>query len=198
MKILAVADYPVLAQGGDGITLDVQPDLILSCGDLKPEYLTALLRHFKAPLYYIKGNHDMRDPGNLPGEALDIHGRLIDFHGHRILGLKGSYWYNGGDNQYTEREMMGIIRSLKPSIRKAGGIDIVISHAAPLGIHDGKDQCHRGFKSFRRLIDGYQPRYFLHGHIHQNFDDPMERITMSGSTKVINCCGYYYIDSENE
>ena len=33
-------------------------DLIISCGDLKPEYLTFLVTMGKAPLLYVHGNHD--------------------------------------------------------------------------------------------------------------------------------------------
>ena len=34
-------------------------DLIISCGDLPPEYLTSLVDAIGAPLYYVGGNHDL-------------------------------------------------------------------------------------------------------------------------------------------
>ena len=33
-------------------------DLILSCGDLKPEYLSFLVTMAKCPVLYVHGNHD--------------------------------------------------------------------------------------------------------------------------------------------
>ena len=33
-------------------------DLMLSCGDLKAEYLSFLATLGRAPLYYVRGNHD--------------------------------------------------------------------------------------------------------------------------------------------
>ena len=33
-------------------------DLILSCGDLKPEYLSFLATFSKVPILYVRGNHD--------------------------------------------------------------------------------------------------------------------------------------------
>ena len=33
-------------------------DLILSCGDLKPEYLSFLATFAKVPILYVRGNHD--------------------------------------------------------------------------------------------------------------------------------------------
>ena len=35
-------------------------DLILSCGDLDPEYLSFLVTMINCPLYYVHGNHDER------------------------------------------------------------------------------------------------------------------------------------------
>jgi Icc-related predicted phosphoesterase len=39
----------------------------------------------------------------------------------------------------------------------------------PLGIGDGKDLCHQGFKSFNDLLDKYQPKFMLHGHMHLDY-----------------------------
>ena len=59
MKILLVADeeskflwdhYQPGALGGI--------DLILSCGDLKADYLSFLVTMGHAPVYYVHGNHD--------------------------------------------------------------------------------------------------------------------------------------------
>jgi len=199
MNILAVADYSVLLQNNRIKTEGFeQVDLILSCGDLSLEYLSALSSAFDAPLYFVKGNHDIRVDGVTPDGCFDIHAKLVQFNGVNILGLEGCRWYNGGLHQYTEAEMRRMVSRLKGEIRRRGSVDIIVTHAAPRHIHDGEDQCHQGFKCFRSLIRKYKPLYFLHGHIHGNFPDPSERITRMQNTSVVNCCGYYYIERVNE
>ena len=44
--------------------------------------------------------------------------------------------------------------------------DTVRETALPYRIHDGEDQCHRGFRSFLGLMDRHAPRYLIHGHRH--------------------------------
>ena len=59
MKLLALADEesPALWDYYTAGRLS-EYDLILSCGDLKPEYLTFLVTMGRAPLLYVHGNHD--------------------------------------------------------------------------------------------------------------------------------------------
>ena len=169
-------------------------DLIVSCGDLPPEYLTRLVHRFNVPLYYVNGNHDIRYKETRPEGGFNLHGRLVDKGGINILGLEGSHWYNGGPFQYTEGQMRSIIRRLRPVLWWRGGVDVVIAHAPPRHIHDAEDPCHKGFECFRWLIEKYQPTYFIHGHIHQNFADPSERMTLYKSTKVVNAYGYCILE----
>lgn len=199
MKILVVSDsiektlYPKLESNKFP-----SPDLIISCGDLPPEYLSFLMSAFQVPLCYVRGNHDIRYDSKPPVGCIDMHCRLERFGEVKILGLEGSRWYNGGPNQYTESRMKKIIRGLRWKIWRNKGVDIIITHAPPRYIRDAEDQCHRGFKCFRQLIDRYSPRYFLHGHIHNCFDDPAHRITLVNQTKVINTCGYYFFEIEKD
>jgi len=199
MKILSVSDYvePLLYDQFDpqrfkGI------ELILSCGDLPPEYLCFLANAFRVPLFYVHGNHDIRHQSKPSGDCTDIHARLVRFKGINLLGLEGSYWYNGGPHQYTENEMRMIVWKLRPKIWLRGGIDIVITHAPPLKIHDQADRCHRGFKVFRWLIERYSPGYFVHGHIHFDASDASLRETIVNKTKVINTCGYFIFEVWHE
>lgn len=195
MRILSVSDY-VVSDLYDNLEVERFPkmDLILSCGDLPPEYLSYLYTSFNAPLYYVCGNHDIRYDSKTPGGCVDLNAKIIQFQGIKILGLEGSRWYNGGPHQYRERKMWKTIRSLRLKVWRQKGIDIIITHAPPRYIHDAEDPCHRGFKSFRWLIDNYCPNYFIHGHIHAEFDDPAERITKINKTKVVNTYGYYIFE----
>ncbi|SDO58124.1 metallophosphoesterase family protein [Desulforhopalus singaporensis] len=196
MKILTVADTecgelldPV--KGGPPLA---GIDLILGCGDLAPEYLTTLRNRFEVPLYYVLGNHDLRHHHSPPQYCTPIHRRIVNFNNLGIIGFSGSRWYNGSANQYTEKQMAGYIGKMRFGIWKNRGIDIVIAHAPPRFINDAEDPCHRGFRSYRRLIDKYRPSYFLHGHIHTLFDDDNQRITTINNTSVINCYGFYVLE----
>ena len=33
-----------------------------------------------------------------------------------------------------------------------------------------KRQAHRGFECFNEILDEYQPKWFIHGHVHLNYD----------------------------
>jgi predicted phosphodiesterase len=195
IRILSVSDSvePRL-KAPSGIQQLGNIDLIVSCGDLPPEYLTLLIDWVKAPLYYVGGNHDIRYEAKPPEGGLNLHARLVAFEGLNILGLEGSHWYNGGPYQYTEARMRAILRRLRLRLWWQGGVDVVITHAPPRHIHDAEDPCHRGFECYHRLIQKYQPQYFIHGHIHRTFDHPDDRITVVGKTKVVNTYGYNILE----
>jgi Icc-related predicted phosphoesterase len=195
MKILSVSDQvePILYEPG-GNKWFPGIDLILSCGDLPPEYLTYLVTVFNVPLFYIRGNHDARYDLKPPQGCVDLHGRIIVYKDVRIMGLEGCQWYNGGLLQYTEKQMARMVLKTKLKIWWNSGIDIVISHAPPKGVHDRKDICHKGFKCFRGIINRYSPNYFLHGHIHTSFKNTKERKTIINKTQVINTFGYHVFD----
>jgi Icc-related predicted phosphoesterase len=173
-------------------------DLILSCGDLPPEFLTSLTVACNVPLFYVCGNHDIRYIDKKPQGCTDIHKRIVHVCGLKIMGLEGSIWYNGGPYQYKESEMRSMIRQMRFPLWMNKGVDLVISHAPPRDIHDRPDPCHVGFSGFRSLIEKYQPAYFVHGHIHQEFSDPLERITIAGKTKVVNTYGFFFLEIKSQ
>ncbi|MBF0378591.1 MAG: metallophosphoesterase [Desulfamplus sp.] len=195
MRILSISDVvvPSLYNEFDKKKFD-SIDLVLSCGDLPPEYLSFILHSLNAPLYYVRGNHDIRYDLKPPMGCTDIHGKIVKFNQIKIIGLGGSRWYNGGMNQYTEAQMKKFIRKMQFSIWWNRGVDIVITHSPPRHIHDAEDRCHRGFRSFCNFIDKYKPDYFIHGHIHRHFTCQEERITTVNKTKVINTYGYNIIE----
>lgn len=199
MRILSVSDRiePILyndqaARRFEGV------DLILACGDLAPEYLTFLRNIFKVTLFYVAGNHDIRYPENPPAGCINLHGRIENFRGFKILGLEGSRWYNGGLYQYTEAQMRKTIFSLWPKLWWRGGADIIVTHAPPRYIHDAEDPCHKGFKCYHRLIDKFSPRCLVHGHIHSEFTDDAQRVTVINQTKVINSYGFFIFEIDSD
>ena len=196
MTVLAVGDEIDERLLGETLPAHLQGvRLLLSCGDLPADYLEALMDRFSVPLLYVRGNHDLRYR-ETPPPGEDIHGRVVTMAGLRILGFEGSIWYNGEGVQYTERQMWWRVLAARPAVWRARGVDIVVTHAPPCGIHDGQDVCHTGFRAFRTLIDALHPRYFVHGHSHLSYAPKAARVTVVGETRVVNACRHALIPVE--
>ena len=172
MNILAISDIelpkmqslPYLRR-----TYDEDVHLVVSCGDLSAAYIEFITSVLNTPLFYVRGNHDESYIERPPGGD-DLHRRVVHYRGLWFAGLEGSLRYNRGHIQYTEAEMLMNVLGLAPGmlLRRAlwgTGVDVMVTHAPPRGIHDRQDRPHRGFRSFRLLIRLFRPRYLLHGHI---------------------------------
>lgn len=191
MKILVVSDEesPALWDYYTPGKLDGY-DLILSCGDLKAEYLSFLVTMGKCPVLYVHGNHDTAYD-YAPPEGCDcIDGKVVVYNGLRLVGLGGCLRYHPGTHQYTDREMGRRIRSLRRALWKTKGVDVVVTHAPPRGVGDGEDPAHIGFSSLLSLLDKYRPAYLVHGHVHLRYG-VKTRENSYGDTAVINCTGRY-------
>ncbi len=169
-------------------------DLILSAGDLNSRYLSFLVTMARCPLLYVHGNHD-GSYEQFPPEGCDcIDGKLVTVNGLRILGLGGSRCYNRGPYQYTERQMRHRIRRMTFPLYRAGGVDLILTHAPVRGFGDLEDLPHRGFEAFQPLLDKYHPKYFVHGHVHMNYGSNLPRTRKYGDTTLINCYEKYVIE----
>lgn len=167
-------------------------DLIISCGDLKPQYLSFLATFAKVPILYVHGNHDAVYDQTPPDGCICIDDDLYVYNGIRILGLGGSKCYNFGPYQYTEKEMKLRIFKLHRKIRKHKGFDILVTHAPAHQFNDGEDLPHSGFQVFRDLLDKYAPKYFIHGHVHLNYSWKLQReCQYNKQTTVINAFEKY-------
>lgn len=172
-------------------------DLIISCGDLKPQYLSFLATYAKVPVLYVHGNHDAAYKSNPPEGCICIDNDIYVHEGVRILGLGGSKCYNYGPFQYTDREMSNRVRRLWRKLRKHKGFDILVTHAPAYQFNDGEDLPHSGFCAFRELLDKYQPKYFLHGHVHLNYNINQQReCQYNKHTTVINGYEKYIFEYE--
>lgn len=172
-------------------------DLIISCGDLAPEYLSFLVTMSTAPVLYVHGNHDGKYDKRPPEGCECIEDRLVTVGGLRILGLGGSIRYNDGDHQYTEEEMASRIRKLRWKIRRAGGVDLVVTHSPISGLgDDSKSHVHKGFDAFHTLLERYRPRFWAYGHVHTSYGANIPRLQQHGETTLINCCERYTLDVE--
>lgn len=195
MKILAIADHesPLLWDYFDKSYLE-GIDLILSCGDLKPQYLSFLATFTQAPVLYVHGNHDDRYEETPPDGCICIEDKIYVHEGVRILGLGGSMRYKPGEHQYTQSEMRWRVRRLWWSLKFRKGFDILLTHSPAYQFNDGDDLPHRGFEVFRTLLDKYKPAFFVHGHVHLNYGRKYSRLSAYNETQVINAYEKYIFE----
>ena len=195
MKILAIADEEVMSLWDNYVPGRLKDyDLILSCGDLHAAYLSFLVTMGRAPVLYVHGNHDIGYEINPPEGCDCIEDKLVICKGLRILGLGGCMRYRPGAHQYTDTQMRKRIRKVRRMIERAGGVDIVVTHAPPKGVGDAPDPAHQGFEALLELIDRYHPQYLIHGHVHLRYERDVPREREYAGTKVINACQSYVLD----
>ena len=195
MKILAVADEESSALWDYYIPGRLKDyDLMISCGDLKADYLSFLVTMGRSPLLYVHGNHDTHYDKNPPQGCDCIDDCLISYNGIRILGLGGCRRYHAGAHQYTEKEMRRRIRKLKWKLWRLGGVDIVVTHAPPEGLGDSDDPAHWGFAAFRDLLDKYHPKYLVHGHVHMSYGHDIPRTLEYNGTTIVNAFERYVLE----
>ncbi len=184
-------------------------DFVLSCGDLPFPYLEYVLTMLNVPLLYVPGNHD-RPTHTIDGRtvawpegAVNIDGRAFTLRlSNRppltVVGFGGSMKYGGTTNQYTNWEMRTRVAAIELRLLwnrwvKRRGVDILVTHAPPLGIHDGKDLCHKGFRSFLGFIRRHRPIYHFHGHVHPAYGYDVEPRKYYG-TEIRNIYGYELLE----
>ncbi len=192
MKILSVSDEecPALWDYYQPGRLK-EYDLILSCGDLSSQYLSFLVTMARCPVLYVHGNHD-GSYDQKPPEGCDcIDDHIVLYNGIRILGLGGCRKYHPGPHQYTEQQMRHRIARLRWQLWRLGGVDIVVTHAAPEGLGDTDDPAHWGFAALRELLDQYHPQYLIHGHVHMSYGHDIPRELQYNGTRIINACQRY-------
>jgi Icc-related predicted phosphoesterase len=178
--------------------------LVISCGDLPYYYQEYIISLLDVPLYFVRGNHDKEIEfgsganRSAPGGGIDLHRRVINDRGLLIAGVEGSLRYRDGPFQYSQSQMWRHILALTPKLvrnRLIYGryLDIFVTHAPPLGIHDQDDLTHRGIEAFRWFIQVFRPAIHLHGHIHVIMPNTIT-VTQVGTTWVINGYGFREID----
>ena len=195
MKILTIADeicpafwdYYVPGRLADF-------DLIISCGDLNPKYLSFIVTMARCPVLYVPGNHDTRYVKDPPEGCDSIDGRIVIYNGLKIMGLGGCKRYHPGPYQYTEKQMKWRLFRMRWPLKKVGGVDMLVTHAPPKDLGDAPDRAHWGFETFREFLDEYHPRYFLHGHVHMTYNAKQPRVREYGTTTLINAYERYVLE----
>ncbi len=173
-------------------------DLIISCGDLAPEYLSFLVTLSSVPVLYVHGNHDEKYDMSPPEGCICIEDQIYVHKGVRILGLGGSMRYSSGKYQYTEWQMKQRAAKLRLQLFRRRGFDILVTHAPAYELNDGRDLPHQGFQIFRTLIEKYRPKFFLHGHVHLAYGRGHKRYDKYRDTHVINAYERCVFEFEDE
>ncbi len=222
MKILCVSDHiDPLVYSPSIKQRFAEVQLVLSAGDLPLSYYDFIMSTLNKPLLFVFGNHNLRfmplytgnvDPfgrGRLTGQGIDIYRPTgATYIGSRVrrekslllAGLGGSFWYNGGENQHKEFHVALRILKLLPRLlynrlRFGRYLDILLTHAPPLGIHDQEDPCHRGFRIFLWFMRRFKPKYLVHGHTHL-YSASAVRMSRYEQTTVVNAYDHVVIDVE--
>ncbi len=168
-------------------------DVILSCGDLKPSYLSFLTTMVSAPLFYVHGNHDGRMLEQPPEGCVSLEEEMQVVKGVRFIGFGGCNSRNPKPFHYREQDVARQVTRRMQEISWHGGFDVLVTHSPASGLGDGEDPFHRGFRAYRTLLDLYQPAWHFHGHQHLNYGRG-KRSLQHGATQIYNAFGYSLLD----
>lgn len=191
VRVLAVADEEIPAARSR--MLDLQVDLVVAAGDLPWDYLEMIVSALGVPAAYVPGNHDPAiRQGAAPRGMVSVDEQVVSVGGLRIAGLGGCVRYNDGHHQYTQKEYDQRARRL---IKRAQGpIDVLLTHAPPLGLGDGTDPSHIGISALQGVIEELRPTWHLHGHIHPYGMRKPDR--QLGSTTIRNVIPWQLLEIE--
>jgi hypothetical protein len=203
VRVLAVSDEVDPLLRSDARTVGAV-QLVLACGDLPFDYLRHLAGSLDVPLVFVPGSHDPDligyrggafptvvrfDEPPWPDVEVNADGRVVDVAGLRLAGLGGCRRYAPGPNQYSDHEQARRAHRLVATARLRSwhdgrGVDVLLTHAPPLGVGDAADVAHRGFPALHGVVGRLHPLLLLHGHVHPSGDAPHDR--WLGETAVCN------------
>ncbi len=142
---------------------DLQYDVCLLLGDISGTYLDMILKYVPIEKTYgILGNHD--EYGLLESRNIsNIHSKMIDVNGVKILGFEGSSRYKDGNiPMYSQKESIKILKKCEMA-------DILVSHDSPYKLYSkANDMAHCGLKGITKYLKKNKIYLNIHGHHHIN------------------------------
>jgi Icc-related predicted phosphoesterase len=110
-----------------------------------------------------------------------MHLTTFEFGGLKFGGFCGSWKYKPkGHYLFEQEDVEKMMIGFPP-------VDVFLGHNSPRLVHDREDEVHTGFVAFNRYITDAQPKYFFHGHQHENVE------TNIGPTRVIGTYGHRFL-----
>ncbi len=196
VKVLVIADE-VAPDLREHTLRELGPDLVLGAGDLPWDYLEWVAGSLEAPMVFVPGNHDPEVVGGRSREArprgvVNADQQVVAAAGLRIAGLGGCVKYRPGPHQYTQRQYATRATRLVRAARVTGPVDVLLTHAPPLGLGDGDDGPHVGIEALHRVLARLEPTWHLHGHIHPYGRHQPDR--QLGPTTIRNVIPWRVID----
>lgn len=177
MKTLIMSDLH-----GFGELPEIQPELVILLGDIEYYEIRKIDKKYNCVKMGVLGNHDAPDYFDNTS-IINLHGQITHFNGYKIAGFQGCPKYNKRNFcQYMDEQVEEVLKDMER-------VDIFVAHSNPmLEANFDLQDAHRGFNSFTKYIEKNQPRYFFHGHIH---DDKKIKI---GETELISVFPYLILD----
>ena len=209
VRVLVIADEEAPNLHAQALR-ELAPDLVLAAGDLPWHYIEYVASGVDAPVVFVPGNHDLEIErvkksrsgaytcdglpcdGPRPQGATNADQLVVEAAGLRIAGLGGCVRYRPGPHQYSQREYVGRARRLLRRARRSGQIDVLLTHAPPLGVGDGDDRPHVGIAALHTVLERLEPTWHLHGHIHPYGQQMPDR--QVGPTTIRNVIPWRMID----
>jgi calcineurin-like phosphoesterase family protein len=209
VNVLVVADE-VASNLQERTLRDLSPDLVLAAGDLPWDYLEWIASSVDSPMVFVPGNHDPEiqrarqgrfddylEPGAMcefprPHGVVNADQDVVEAAGLRIAGLGGCVRYSRGPHQYTQRQYVRRANRLLRRARTHRPVDVLLTHAPPLGLGDAEDRPHVGIQALHRVIERLEPTWHLHGHIHPYGQTMPDR--QVGATTISNVIPWKVLD----
>jgi Icc-related predicted phosphoesterase len=176
MTLLVIADDELVIRR----VPDPRADLLVSLGDMPDEILLKLASHCACrEILAVKGNHDSCAPFRPP--IRDMHLTTFHFRNVTFGGFCGSWKYKPKGNYLFEQS------EVEQSLTSLPAVDVFLAHNSPRHVHDRDDEVHTGFVAFNNYIARAKPKWFLHGHQHQDIE------SVVGQTRVIGTFGHRFL-----
>ena len=172
INILVIADCHHLKEEEIAKVENLQYDVCFLLGDINGNYLDMILKYIPIEkIYGILGNHD--EYGLLESRNItNIHSKIININGTRILGFEGSSRYKTGNiPMYSQEESIKLLKKCEKA-------DILVSHDAPYQLYcKSNDMAHCGLKGITKYLNKHRVFLNIHGHHHINTQLKLKNIT---------------------
>ncbi|MBX3139503.1 MAG: hypothetical protein KF875_01980 [Trueperaceae bacterium] len=208
-RVLAIADAVSPVVYSTNFPANLAPfDLVLSAGDMPGAVLEFVATKTSAAPLYVFGNHAagyVRDPvtdePRPPGGCTNVHMRLVKTAGLLVVGFEGSLRYRPGPHQYTQLAYYAMVWRMLPRLlwsawRNGRAVDVLLTHAAPVGPNAGEDHVHAGVAAFNLFHRLFKPKVHVHGHVHLSGANAPRSYVDAAGVRVVNAYEFTLFDVE--